>query len=112
MTPTIGLEFAVEAVAKQSVVVGIRFKVNASAVAAISPGGTAARHKFFAAKRDAAVPSVTSLYVNFGFINKHVDSISASQDEGSTRRRHSAGFLLAALLWRASGASATWSLPK
>ena len=102
MTPTIGLEFAVEAVAKQSVVVGIRFEVNASAVAAISPGGTAARHKFFAAKRDAAVPAVTSLYVYFGFINKHVDSISASQDAGSARRRHSAGLC----------ASATWSLPK
>src|SRR3977135_2815160 len=28
---------------------------------------------------------------------------------GSTRRRHRAGFRLAALLWRASGASATWS---
>jgi hypothetical protein len=84
MASTIGLEFTVEAVAKQSVVVGIRFKVNASAVAAIPPGGAAARHKFLAAKRDAAVPAVASLYVNFGFINKHMDSISASQDAGST----------------------------
>jgi len=100
--PRSDLEFAVEAVAKQRVVVGIRFEVNASAVAAIPPGGTAAGHKFLATKRDAAVPSVASLYVYFGFINKHVDSISASQNAGSTRRRHSAGLC----------ATATWSLPK
>jgi hypothetical protein len=60
--------------------VGIRFEVNAAAVAAVPPGGTAARHEFLAAKRDAAVPAVASLYVNFGFINKHVYSISASQN--------------------------------
>ncbi len=112
MASTIRLEFAVEAVAKQRVVVGIRFEVNASAVAAIPPGGTTARHKFFAAKRDAAVPAVASLYVYFGFINKQVDSISASQDAGSTRRRHTAGFPLAALLWRARGASAAWRPPE
>ena len=35
--------------------------------------------------------------------------IRAPQAAGSTRRRHSAGFPLAALLWRASGASSTWS---
>ena len=31
---------------------------------------------------------------------------------GSTLRRHSAGFPLAALVWRASGALATWSPPE
>jgi len=81
---TIGLEFAVEAVAKQSVSWGFAFKVNAPPWAAIPPGGPPRGTNFSAAKRDAAVPSVAGLYVNFGFINKHMDSISAIQDAGST----------------------------
>jgi hypothetical protein len=75
----IGLEFAIETVTKQGVVMWIRFEVDAAAVAAIPAGGPATRYKFLAAKRDAAVPTVASLYVDFGFINKHVDSVSAKK---------------------------------
>ncbi len=73
----VGLEFAIEAVAQQRVVVRIGFEVNAAAMAAVAARGPAARHEFFAAKRDAAVPAVAGLHVDFGFVNKHDDSISA-----------------------------------
>src|SRR5580704_10430951 len=69
--PAIGFEFAIVAVAQKRVVVGIRFEINASAVAAIAAGRAAARNVFFAAKRDAAVAAVAGLHQDFSFINKH-----------------------------------------
>src|SRR6202023_495227 len=78
VTAAVGLEFAIEAIAQQCVVVGIRFEVNAAAVAAVAAGGSAARNEFLAPKRNAAVPAVAGLYVDFCFINKHVESVSAN----------------------------------
>ena len=80
MPAAIGLEFAVEPVTQECVVVGICFEINAAAVAAITAGGPAARNEFLAAKRNAAVPAVAGLYIDFGFINKHVNSNSANED--------------------------------
>src|SRR5258706_7130083 len=76
MAAAIGLEFAVVAVTQQSIVVRIRFEVNAAAVAAVTSGRPAPRHKFFTPKCYAAVTAIAGLHVDFGFINKHVDSAS------------------------------------
>jgi hypothetical protein len=67
----IGFKFAVVTVAQQRVVVGICFKVDAAAVAAVAAGGSAAGHIFFAAKRDATVAAFAGFHKDFGFINKH-----------------------------------------
>ena len=69
----VGFEFAVVAVAQQSVVVGIGFEIDAAAVASIAAGGAAAGHEFFATKRDAAVAAATGFYVDFGFVDEHCD---------------------------------------
>src|SRR5256885_2655973 len=58
VTATVGLEFAIVAVAEKRVVVGIGFEINAAAIAAIASAGAAAGDVFFAAKRDAAVATV------------------------------------------------------
>src|SRR5450432_2196933 len=63
----IRFEFAVVAVTQQRVVVGIRFQIDAAAVAAIAAGRTAARHEFLATKRYAAVAAVPRLHQNFSF---------------------------------------------
>jgi len=67
----VGFEFAIVAVAEKRVVVGIRFEINAAAVAAIAAGRAAARHVFFAAKRDAAVAAIAGLHQYFCFVDKH-----------------------------------------
>src|SRR5438552_17080219 len=67
----IGLEFAIVTVSQQRVVVWVGFKINVSAMAAITARGTASRNIFFAAKSDAAVAAVPGLHENFGFINEH-----------------------------------------
>src|SRR5580692_715283 len=67
----IGFEFAIVAVAKKSVVVGIRLEIDAAAVAAVAAGGAAAGDEFLASKRNAAVAAVTGLYQYFCFVNKH-----------------------------------------
>jgi hypothetical protein len=67
----VGFEFAIVAVAEESVVVGIRFEINAAAVAAVAARWAAPRHVFFTAKRDAAVAAVAGLHQYFCFINKH-----------------------------------------
>src|SRR5579862_7697947 len=67
----IGFEFAIVAVAQERVVVGIRFEINAAAMAAVATGGSAARHVFFAAKRDAAVAAIASFHQYFRFVDKH-----------------------------------------
>ncbi len=64
-------EFAIVAVAKERVVVGVGFQVDAAAVAAIAPGRAAARHEFLAAKCYAPVSTVSSFHKYLGFINKH-----------------------------------------
>jgi hypothetical protein len=67
----IGFEFAVVAIAKQSVVVEVGFEVDAAAIAAVAARGTAARNVFFAAESHAAIAAVASLHEDFSFINKH-----------------------------------------
>jgi len=71
VAPSLGLEFAVEAVAQQGVVVGVRFEIDAAARPAVAARRSAARHKFLAPEGDAAVSAVAGLYVDFGFVNKH-----------------------------------------
>jgi hypothetical protein len=71
MAAAVGLEFSVEAVPQQRVVVRVRLEKDAAAMTAIAAGRSAAGYKFLAAKRHAAVPAVPSLYVDFGFIDKH-----------------------------------------
>src|SRR6516162_5373036 len=68
VTPALGLEFAIVAVAQQRVVVGIRFQIHAASIAAIAARRPAARNVFLAAKRHAAV---AALHINSRFINKH-----------------------------------------
>ena len=84
----VGFEFAVVAVAQQRVVVRIRFQVNAAAMAAVAARRSAARHEFFAAKRDAAVPAVAGLHVDFGFVNKHVGHFRTSEYDYATADLH------------------------
>jgi len=67
----IGFEFAIVTVAKKRVVVGIRFEIDAAAMAAVASGRTAAGNEFLAAKRDAAVAADAGLYQDFCFVNKH-----------------------------------------
>src|ERR1700719_5047928 len=71
----IGFEFAIVAVAQQRVVMRIRFEVDAAAMAAVSARRPASRHEFFATERDAAVSAVAGLYVDFGFIDEHHESL-------------------------------------
>ena len=71
--PAVGAKFAIVAVAQQRVVVRIRFQEDAAAMAAVAAGGSAARHVFLAAERDAAVAAVPGFHVNFGFVYKHVN---------------------------------------
>ena len=71
MPPAIGFEFAIVAVAEKRVVVGIRFEINAAAVASIAARWAAARNIFLAAKRDAAVAAVAGFHQDFSFVNKH-----------------------------------------
>ena len=71
MAAAIGFEFAVVAIAKQSVVVEIGFEIDAAAIAPVTAGGTATWNIFFAAKGHAAIAAVAGLHEDFGFINKH-----------------------------------------
>src|SRR5437588_12944413 len=67
----IGLEFAIVAVAQQGIVVGIGLEIDAPTMAAITAGGTAARHVFFASEGHATVAAVAGLHEYFGFIHEH-----------------------------------------
>ena len=68
----VGFEFAVVAIAQQRVVVWIGFKVDAAAGAAIAAGRSAARNIFFATERNTTVAAVAGFYIDFGFINEHL----------------------------------------
>src|SRR5207302_8119265 len=52
----------------------------AAAVPTVPAGGSAAWNEFLAPKCDAAVTAIAGLYVDFCFINKHVDSIFANSE--------------------------------
>src|SRR5579863_584336 len=71
MTPAIGLEFAVVAVAQQRVVVRIRFEVDVAAVPTLAARRPAARNILLPPERDAAVAAVATLHHDFRFICKH-----------------------------------------
>ncbi len=67
----IGFEFAIVAVAKKSVVVGIRFEINAAAMPAVASGGAAAGNIFLAAKSDTTIAAAAGLHEDFCFVNEH-----------------------------------------
>jgi hypothetical protein len=47
------------------------FEDNVTSVSAVATGGSAARNELFAAKSHTSITTVTGLYPNFGFIDKH-----------------------------------------
>ena len=71
VAPALRLEFTVVAIAQQSIVVGIGFNEDATAVAAVPAGRTAAGHEFFAAERYTTIAAVAGLHGDFCFVNKH-----------------------------------------
>ena len=71
MASAVRFKFAIVPIAQQSVVVGIRFQINAAAMAAVASGWAAARNEFLASKRNAAVAAVARFHQYFCFINKH-----------------------------------------
>ena len=54
----IGLEFAIVAIAEESIVIQIGFHIDAAAMASVTSGRTTARHVFLAAESHAAVAAV------------------------------------------------------
>src|SRR6516225_3917874 len=87
VTPPVGLEFPVVAIAQQRVVVRVRFQINAAPIAAVSSRRAAARNVFLAAKSHAAVASVPGLHIDFGFINKHSDELQTDGALGALSRK-------------------------
>src|SRR5208282_4097328 len=67
----VGFEFAIVAVTQERVVVGIRFEVNAAAMAAVAARRSAARDVLLPAKGDATVAAVAGLNRYFRFVSKH-----------------------------------------
>ena len=66
-----GFEFAIVTIAKQCVVVRVRFDVNIAAVSAIAARWATARDVLLPAKRDAAVAAVACFHHDFCFVSKH-----------------------------------------
>ena len=99
----IGFEFAIVAIAQQGVVVRIGFQINAAAMAAVAAGRPAARHEFLAAERDAAVPAVAGLHIDFGFVDEHhgslppFNSIRQCRDRSCTPVAHTSACAVIAL---------------
>src|SRR5271169_2150352 len=71
MAPALAAEFAVVAVAKERVVIRVRFDLDVSAIAAVAAGWPAARDVLLSAEREAAIAAVAALHRNFGFVNEH-----------------------------------------
>ena len=71
MAAASSFEFAIVAVAKERVVVRVRFDVNVAAVSAIATRWAAARDVLLPAKREAAVAAVAGLHHDFRFVSKH-----------------------------------------
>jgi hypothetical protein len=71
MTAAVGLELAIVAVAKQCVVVRIRFQINAAAMATVTAGGPAARDVLLPAEGYAAVSAVSCFYRDLCFVDEH-----------------------------------------
>src|SRR6202034_569080 len=86
VTAAVGAKFAVVTVAQQRIVVGVRFQVDVSAIAAVAAGRAAARDVLLSAERDAAVAAIAALYRNFGFVNKH----GTPNPRGYTNRAYAA----------------------
>ena len=87
VSPAIGFEFAVVAVAQQRIVVGVGFQIDAAAVAAVAAGRTTARDEFLAAKRHAAVPAVPGFHQYFCFVDEQEEYISNLKTAARRRRR-------------------------
>src|ERR1700722_2311212 len=64
-------KFAIVAVAKERVVVRVRFDVDIAAVSAIAARWATARDVLLPAKREAAVAAVAGLHHDFRFVSKH-----------------------------------------
>ena len=62
MASALGLKFSIVAVAKERVVVRVRFDVDVAAVTAIATRWAAARDILLPAKRDAAIAAIAGLY--------------------------------------------------
>ena len=71
MAAASSFEFAIVTVAKERVVVRVRFDVNVAAVSAIATRWAAARDVLLPAKREAAVAAVAGLHHDFRFVSKH-----------------------------------------
>src|SRR5271157_6011416 len=71
VTPAIAFKFAVISVPQQSIVVWIRFQVDASTIPAVAARRSTPRNILLATKCYASVPAVPGLHPYFRFINKH-----------------------------------------
>ena len=66
----------------------IRFQVDAAAIAAVAAGRPAARHEFFAAKRDASIAAIAGLHVDFRFVDKYHGGIEPFKEYDSVGSPH------------------------
>jgi hypothetical protein len=64
------LEVMIETKFKKCVFVTVGDQIDVAAITAVATAGTAARHKFLAAKGDGAMPAVSRFYCDFGFVNE------------------------------------------
>jgi len=72
---SVRLELTVVAVTQQRVVMRVGLKIDATACPPSPPDGPRAARIFSRRKRDAAVASVSSFYVDLGFVDKHLNSL-------------------------------------
>jgi hypothetical protein len=71
MATASSLKFAIVTIAKQRVVVRVRFDVDVAAVSAIATRWAAARDVLLPAEREAAVAAIAGLHHDFRFVSKH-----------------------------------------
>jgi hypothetical protein len=65
-----GTEYVVEAEFEEGVFVGVRDQIDAAAVAAVAAAGTALGDELLPPEGNAAVPAVTGLNCDFGFVDE------------------------------------------
>jgi hypothetical protein len=96
VTAALCFVFRIEAEMQQRVVVEAGNENNITAVAAIAPAWSAARHIFFATKGKATIAAVAGLYGNENFVDKHWEikrrgPVLAGQPSSSTGENASFG---------------------
>jgi hypothetical protein len=72
MSSPIGMELARVTKFQKSIQVLVTLQINVSAATTVAATGPASGNKFLPAKGYAAVPTVTTCNVNFGFVNEHL----------------------------------------